>query len=300
MNTSNAFPSTARVTGVTQTIGLRRRRLRQFASKLVAHAILLILGFVFSIPFFWLLTTSLKADRQIFAWPPVWLPNPVIWRNYPDVFKYAPFLLYFRNTMIVVAAHVFGGVVTCSLAAYAFARLKAPGRDLIFMVMISTMMIPGIVTLVPIYIIFAKLDWIDTFLPLTVPPLTGSAFFIFMLRQFYLTIPIELEEAALMDGATRWTIWWKLMLPLSTPALATVAVFAFMGAWNDFLSPLIFLNSRNLYTLTLGLNVFLREHSADWGLLMAASTMMVVPVIITFFLVQKQFVQGITLTGIKG
>jgi ABC-type glycerol-3-phosphate transport system permease component len=246
-----------------------------------------------------MVSTSLKADRQIFAWPPVWIPNPVIWGNYPAVFDYAPLHKYFINSLTIATAHVFGAVVTCSLAAYAFARLRAPGRDAIFLVMMSQMMIPYIVTLVPLYILFANLDWVDTFLPLTVPAVLGTPFYIFMLRQFFMTIPMELEEAAIIDGAGRLRIWWAIMMPLAKPAIATVAIFSFMFAWNDFTGPLVFLNSRDKFTLALGLQAFMFERRTMWGPLMAASTMMITPILVVFFLAQKYFIQGIALTGMK-
>jgi len=281
-----------------------RSSVRTQASRLFGrigtHATLLAGAAIFSIPFIWMISTSLKTDRQIFAWPPVWIPNPLVWGNYPAVFDYAPLHTYFLNTMVIATAQVFGAIVTCSLAAYAFARLRAPGRDAIFVVMLSQMMIPGIVTLVPLYILFAKLNWIDTFLPLTIPALLGSPFYIFMLRQFFLTLPMELEEAALIDGAGRLRIWWTILMPLSKPAIATVAIFSFMFAWNDFTGPLIFLNSRSKFTLSLGLQAFMFERRTLWGPLMAASTMMILPILVVFFLAQKHFIQGIALTGMKG
>lgn len=275
-------------------------RISRLLGRISSHAALLLGAAIFSIPFVWMLSTSLKSDRQIFAWPPVWIPNPVVWGNYPAVFDYAPLHKYFLNTMVIATAQVFGAIVTCSLAAYAFSRLRAPGRDAIFVVMLSQMMIPGVVTLVPLYILFAKLDWIDTFLPLTIPALLGSPFYIFMLRQFFLTLPMELEEAALIDGAGRLRIWWTILMPLSKPAIATVAIFSFMFAWNDFTGPLIFLNSRSKFTLSLGLQAFMFERRTLWGPLMAASTMMILPILVVFFLAQKHFIQGIALTGMKG
>ena len=275
-------------------------RISRIMGRVSSHAMLLLGAAIFSIPFVWMLSTSLKSDRQIFAWPPVWIPNPVVWGNYPAVFDYAPLHKYFLNTMVIATAQVFGAIVTCSLAAYAFSRLRAPGRDAIFVVMLSQMMIPGVVTLVPLYILFAKLDWIDTFLPLTIPALLGSPFYIFMLRQFFLTLPMELEEAALIDGAGRLRIWWTILMPLSKPAIATVAIFSFMFAWNDFTGPLIFLNSRSKFTLSLGLQAFMFERRTLWGPLMAASTMMILPILVVFFLAQKHFIQGIALTGMKG
>jgi multiple sugar transport system permease protein len=275
-------------------------RVRRGLRYVVPHLVLAPLGAIFGLPFIWLVTTSLKANRQIFVWPPVWWPDPIIWRNYSDAFVFAPLHLYALNTLTIAVAHVLGATITSALAAYAFAKLRAPGHTVIFMLVISTMMVPGVVTLVPLYILFARIGWVDTFLPLTVPVLLGSPFFIFLLRQFFLSLPNEMVEAAVMDGAGHVTIWWKIAMPNAMPALATAAVFSFIAAWNDFLGPLIFLNSRSKYTLALGLQVFLTEHSAEWGLLMAASTMVVLPIIVMFFIAQRQFIQGIALTGIKG
>lgn len=275
-------------------------RVRKWTGRTLLYLILIGLGVVFFLPFVFQVSTSLKAERQIFVYPPIWIPNPVIWHNYTDVFDYAPFARYFLNTMIIVTAHIFGTVVTCSLAGYAFARLRAPGSNIVFMIMIGTMMIPWMVTLIPVYILFSKLQWINTFKPLTIPPLLGSSFYIFLLRQYYLSLPYELDEAALMDGCSHLGIWWRILMPLTKPVLATVSIFAFMGAWNDFTGPLIFLNDTEKYTLSLGLTVFQQSRGTQWGLLMAASTMMILPVIILFFFTQKQFVQGIALTGIKG
>jgi ABC-type glycerol-3-phosphate transport system permease component len=274
-------------------------RIARKLGRITTHTVLMVGALIFAIPFFWMLSTSLKSDRQIFAWPPVWIPNPIVWGNYPAVFDYAPLHKYFLNTMVIATAQVFGAIVTCSLAAYAFARLRAPGRDAIFVVMLSQMMIPGVVTLVPLYILFAKLNWVDTFLPLTIPALLGSPFYIFMLRQFFLTLPMELEEAALIDGASRLRTWWTIIMPLSKPAIATVAIFSFMFAWNDFTGPLIFLNSRDKFTLSLGLQAFMFERRTLWGPLMAASTLMITPIMVVFFLAQKHFIQGIALTGMK-
>jgi multiple sugar transport system permease protein len=275
-------------------------RIARISGRTVIYVLLIALGLVFFLPFIFMLSTSLKAQRQIFAWPIIWIPNPFIWRNYTDVFKYAPFVRYLFNTLLIVAAHLIGTVLTCSLAGYAFARLRAPGRNLIFMVMIATMMVPWMVTLIPVYIMFAKVGWINTFRPLTIPPLLGNAFYIFLLRQYYLSLPYELDEAALIDGSSYLGIWWNILMPLTKPVLATVSIFAFMGAWNDFTGPLIFLNDTEKYTLSLGLTVFQQANTTAWGMLMAASTMMILPIILLFFFTQKQFVQGIALTGIKG
>lgn len=272
------------------------RPLRSLAS----HLLLALGALFFVVPLLFMLSTSLKAMRQIAQFPPQLIPNPVIWLNYPDVFLYAPMHKYFVNTLFIVIPAIVGAVFTSSLAAYAFARLRAPGKNFIFMVLLSTMMLPSAVTLVPTYILFAKLGWVGGFKPLVVPALAGSAFFVFLMRQFFMTIPRELEDAALMDGCGRFRIYRSIVLPLAKPVLATVTIFAFMGAWNEFFRPLIYLGNQDQYTLSLGLRVFVEAHRTEWGMMMAASTMMVLPVIIIFFLAQKHFVQGITLTGIKG
>lgn len=277
-----------------------RRRLVKLGRSLFRHLLLLAGSFFFFAPLLFMISTSLKAMRQIAKFPPEWIPDPVIWLNYPDVFRYAPMHKYLLNTLLIAAPSIVGAVLTSALAAYAFARLRAPGKNFIFMLLLSTLMLPAVVTMIPTYIIFSKLGWVGTFKPLIIPPLAGSAFFIFLLRQFFMTIPRELEDAALIDGCSRLRIFVNIILPLAKPVLATVMVFAFMGSWNDYLGPLIYLGNQDQYTLSLGLQVFVQYHRAEWGLLMAASTMMVAPVILLFFFAQKHFVQGITLTGIKG
>jgi ABC-type glycerol-3-phosphate transport system permease component len=277
-----------------------RKRLIKLAQGLFSHLILLTGSFLFFAPLVFMVSTSLKASRQIAKFPPEWIPDPVIWLNYPDVFRYAPLHKYLINTLFLAFPNVFGAVLTSALAAYAFARLRAPGKNLIFMLLLSTLMVPSIVTLIPTYILFSKLGWVGTFKPLVIPPLAGSAFFIFLLRQFFLTLPRELEDAALIDGCSRLRIFSSIVLPLAKPVLATVTVFAFMNSWNEYLGPLIYLGNQDQYTLSLGLQVFVEYHRAEWGLLMAASTMVVTPVLLLFFFAQKHFVQGITLTGIKG
>lgn len=273
---------------------------RILLDKLTRHIILMMVGIFFVLPLVWMVSTSLKSNRQIFIFPPQWIPNPVIWRNYPEVFDYAPFLLYFKNTMIIEVACILGTLLSSSLVAYGFSRLNAPGKDLLFILMLSTMMLPYQVWMIPLYVLFTKIGWVNTFYPLTIPAFFGNALYIFLLRQFFLTIPKELEDAARIDGCSYFRIYWQIMLPLTKPALATVVIFTFMGVWNDFLGPLLYLQDPEKYTLAIGLQVFLTQHGADWGLLMAASTMIVMPVIVIFFFTQKQFIQGIVLTGLKG
>jgi ABC-type glycerol-3-phosphate transport system permease component len=273
---------------------------RLFLDNMVRHLFLAFIGVFFILPLLWMISTSLKANRQIFVFPPQWIPNPVIWRNYPDVFDYAPFLLYFKNTMVIEIACIIGVFLSCSLVAYGFARLDAPGKNFLFILMLSTMMLPYQVWMIPLYVLFTKIGWVNTFYPLTIPAFFGNALYIFLLRQFFMTIPKELEDAARIDGCSYFRIYWQIILPLTKPALATVVIFTFMGVWNDFLGPLLYLQDPEKYTLAIGLQVFLTQHGADWGLLMAASTMVVLPIIVIFFFTQKQFIQGIVLTGLKG
>ena len=277
-----------------------QRTLKKSVRSIFSHSILLVGSIFFIVPLIFMISTSLKATRQIAQFPPTLIPDPVIWLNYADVFLYAPMHKYFFNTLFIVIPSIFGAVFTSSLAAYAFARLRAPGRNQIFMLLLSTMMVPAVVTMIPTYILFARIGWVGTFLPLIIPPLAGSAFYIFLLRQFFMTLPRELEDAAMIDGCSRFRIFVSIVLPLAKPILATVTVFAFMASWNDYMGPLIYLSNKSQYTLSLGLQVFVMNHRAEWGLLMAASTMMVAPVILLFFFAQQHFVQGITMSGLKG
>ncbi len=279
---------------------LRHRVWAQGTSRTVRHLALLVGAFFFVAPLIFMVSTSLKALRQIVLFPPELIPDPVLWRNYAEVFYYAPMHRYFVNTMYLVLPAVIGAVFTSSLAAYAFARMRAPGKNVIFMILLSTMMVPAIVTMIPTYILFAKLGWVGGFKPLTIPYLAGSAFFVFLLRQFFLSIPRDLEDAAFIDGSSRLHTYIYVVLPLAKPALATVTIFAFMGSWNEYMGPLIYLNNKKQYVMSLGLQVFTQVNQQEWGLLMAASTMMVAPIILVFFLAQQHFVQGITMSGLKG
>ena len=247
-----------------------------------------------------MISSSLKPNYQIFEVPPRWIPNPPQWENYSEALTTLPFDRYMVNTAIITALTIVGHVLSCTLIAYAFARLRAPGRDVLFLVVLATMMLPYPVTMVPLYVLFKQLGWINTFLPLTVPAFFGSAFYIFLLRQFFLTIPPDFEDAAIIDGANTLQILWRVILPLSMPALATVAIFTFQAAWNDFLAPLIYLQKPELYTVTLGLQFFRSTYTTNWAYLMAASLVTSLPVIVVFFLAQRYFIEGITLSGVKG
>lgn len=220
-------------------------------------------------------------------------------RNYREAIRYVPFWTFARNSMVLVVLNIAGQLFACSLVAYAFARLSWPGRDVIFVVLLSTMMLPPQVTMVPVFLIVRKLHWYNTLTPLWLPSFFGSAFFIFLLRQFLMTIPRDLEDAAKIDGCSYFGLYWRIMLPLIRPALAAVAIFQFLGSWNDFMGPLIYINDLRLTPLSLGLFQFQQEHAAEWGMLMAGSLLMTLPAIAIFFVAQKYFIQGITLTGIK-
>ena len=277
----------------------RRKHHREQVKAGLQHLMLLGIGVSFMLPFYWLVLTSLKPDTQIFQSPPAWIPHPVMLSNYPQALTYVPFGHYLTNTLTICALSVFGTLFSCTLVAYSFSKIRWPGRSIAFFILLSTMMLPGQVTMIPIFGIFKSLHWIDTIKPLVVPSFLGSAFFIFLLRQFFMTIPLELSDSAKIDGCSEFDIYWRIVLPLAKPALATVALFTFIGSWNDFLGPLIYLNDETRYTLSLGLQQFVSQHGAEWSMLMAASTVMTLPIVILFFFAQKTFIQGITLTGIK-
>ncbi len=277
----------------------QNRRLLQL-ERVVVWALLMGGALVMIVPFLWLVSTSLKEQRQIFLFPPQWIPDPVVWRNYPEALTVLPFARFVRNTVLVTVITMAGTLLTSSLCAYGFARLRFPGRDLIFMVLLSTLMLPYAVLMIPQYIMFKHLGWIDTYLPLTVPHWFGGGIFnIFLLRQFFRTIPADLTDAGRIDGANELRIFWQIMLPLARPALTVVAIFTFITSWNDFLGPLIYLSSNDKFTIALGLATFKGMYATQWHYLMAASTIMVVPIIVLFFLAQRYFVQGIVMTGLK-
>lgn len=278
----------------------RARHARHIARSLALHAVLILVGVLFVLPFVWMVSTSLKANNQIFAYPPQWIPNPVLWSNYRKALTALPFLLYFRNTLFIATMTIIGTLLSCSLVAYGFARVQWIGRDVVFLIVLASMMLPAATTLVPLYITFRNLGWIGTFRPLIVPPFLGSAFFIFLLRQFFMTIPLELSDAAHIDGCSELGILWRIVLPLSKPALATIALFSFLWTWSDFFGPLIYLTDERLYTISLGLVQFQGRYDTAWAQVMAASTVFTIPVLVLFFLAQKQFIEGVTLTGIKG
>lgn len=281
------------------------RRSRRRLSRAILYLVLSILGVIFLFPFFWTVSSSLKEVWELMNFPPTWLPEVPIWANYARVVEKVPFLLWTRNTVVLVVASTVGAILSASLVAFSFARFKYRGRDLIFMITLGTMMLPAQVTMIPQYVLFNKMGWIDSLRPLWVPAwLGGGAFNIFLLRQFMMTVPMELDEAAIIDGASYPAVFRHIIFPLCGPALATVAVISFIGTWNDFQGPLIYLNSTDRFTLAIGLNYFKGVPEAGGvpmdNLLMAASIMATLPCLVLFFMAQRYFVQGIVLTGIKG
>lgn len=279
----------------------RGNQWRRVIRKIVIYGVLILGSFILLIPIFWMISTSLKPFEQTLIFPPRWIPDIIKWDNYSETFTYLPFWLYYRNSIIVTISAVIGQVISASLVAFSFARLRARGRDFFFFLMLSTMMIPIYVRIIPLYIIFKQLHWLNTFKPLIVPYwLGGAAFNIFLLRQFFRTIPIEIDESAKIDGCGTFRTYWQFILPLSKPALAAVIIFSFMFHWNDFFGPLIYMSSTDKFTLPLGLMGFKdMYYTPIWNLLMAGSIMALLPCVLVFFFTQRYFVQGITLTGLK-
>ncbi len=269
-------------------------------SRLGVYALLALGTVVFMLPFYWMVISSLKPSYAVLKIPPDWLPIPPRWENFPEALTYVPFGRYALNTLFVTAFSVIGTLFSSTLVAYGFARLRAPGKNFLFLLLLATMMLPYPVTMVPVFVIFSKLGWVNTFLPLILPTFLGVPFYIFLLRQFFMTIPRELEDAARIDGANTLQIIWHVIVPLSKPALAAVAIFTFQATWNDFLAPLIYLNDQSRYTISLGLSFFRSTYQVNWAYLMAASLVTMLPIIVVFFFAQRVFIQGITLTGIKG
>jgi len=287
---------------VSQVRQRRNRRVGQIVQKILIYALLLFFSVLFLFPLFWMLTTALKSNAQIYIWPPQWIPDPMQWSNFPAALTdpYLPFGRFFTNTLIVEAGVVSGRLISCTLVSYGFARLNAPGKNIWFTIMLATLMLPSAAILIPQYILFTRFGWVGSFLPLIVPAWFGEAFAIFLIRQFFMSIPYELEEAALIDGANRLTILWRIIIPLSMPVLAVITIFTFKDNWNDFLRPLLFLSNSKLYTVAIGIQYYNGQNIVQMNLLMAASVAMLLPVIGLFIVAQRAFVEGISLTGIKG
>jgi ABC-type glycerol-3-phosphate transport system permease component len=285
--------------------GARSRKERSLAYRAqrgLLYLVVAVLSIVFALPLIWMVSTSLKTDPQVYHIPPIWIPHPIRLANYSEVLVRRPFGLYFVNTLQYAIPAAFGTLLSCSLVAYSFSKVRWWGRDKLFFLCLSTMMIPFQVVMIPLYITFKQLNWLNSYKPLVIPTFFGNAYFIFMLRQFFLTIPQELSDAARVDGAGDLRIFWNVILPLSKPALAVVALFTFMGAWNNYLGPFIYLNDERKYPLALGLQSLRAsfQEKLAWPYMMAAATIMIAPVIFIFFVAQRTFVEGITVTGIKG
>ena len=277
-------------------------RNRARIDKAVAYVVLTVGGLMMLTPFFWLVSSSLKTPHQIYVFPPQWIPDPVQWQNYVEVWRVVPVMRYLANTLIITIFATIGVTLSSALAGYSFARLRFPGRDIMFGSILATVMLPFVVTMIPIYIMFTKLGWVGTFLPLIVPHWFGGPVTIFLLRQFFRTIPIELEDAARIDGASRPRIFFQIALPLARPALVVVVVLALLYNWNDFIAPLIYLQKRDMYTMALGLNALqYYEGGLDWThYVMVLAAIMVPPILIVYVVAQRAFIEGITLTGLKG
>jgi multiple sugar transport system permease protein len=275
-------------------------RKRKRAGLVLTYCLLVAGGVLISLPFAWMVSSSLKPSEDVFAFPPQWMPRTVRWANYYEAMTIMPFHLFIRNTVFITAAGIVGTVLSCSFVAFGFAFLRFPLRNALFVTMLATMMIPAQVTLVPTFKLFSWLGWIDSYKVFIVPAFLGSPFFVFLFRQFYLTLPRELFDAAKVDGCGSFRSYWALALPLCKPVSITAAIFTFMGSWNDFMGPLVFLTSEDKFTLALGLAAFRGQYYSSWNLLMAASIVAVLPCVVLYFVGQRYFVTGIITTGIKG
>jgi len=290
----------AAIAGAAPAARARSVRLVQHLRLVLAYLVLTVGAIAFVVPFLWMLGTSLRALPDIMADPIAFAPLHPRPENYAEAWRAAPFGTFLTNTVIITVASLVGEVASSAVVAYGFARIGFPGRNIWFVVMLSTLMLPPAVTLIPQFVIFRVFGWLNTFLPLIVPALFGNAFYIFLLRQFLLTIPLDLDEAATLDGADHPIIFWSVLLPLVGPALAACAVFSFIRHWNDFFGPLIYLHDEEKMTLAVGLQLFKGQYDTQLHYLMAGSVMMVLPIIVVFFCAQKYFIQGIALSGLKG
>ena len=280
---------------------IRNLRSGEWWGRALTWLVLVVGAILMAAPLVWMVSSSFKLEQRVFEFPPRLIPNPIRPANYVDALTYKPFHIYLKNTVVIVLVREEAVLLTASFCAYGFARIRFRGRDFWFSVVLATMMVPYVVLMVPSFVIFSRLKWIDTFLPLTVPYFFGGgAFYIFLLRQFFRTIPEELADAARIDGCSEFGIYWRIMMPLAKPALTTVAIFTFLGGWNDFIGPLLYLNSPAKFTIAVGLSSFRSVMYTRWDLLMAASTAVTLPVIVIFFLAQRYFVRGVVLSGLKG
>ncbi len=267
--------------------------------RIIKHLLLIIIGIIMIIPFLWMISSSLKTQYDVMKIPPVWIPDPLIWWNYVEIFVERPLTLFILNSFKVTILAVLGQLFFSSLAGYAFAKIRFKGRDIIFFAYLGTLMIPIQVRIIPLFLLITRIGWIDTHWPLILPAFF-TPFGVFLMKQFFMTIPNELGESAEMDGCNQFVIFSRIMLPLVKPALAVLGVFGFMGSWNDLLSPLIFLNNVNKFTLTLGLAYFKGLYISRWNLIMAGSVVSIIPILVLYLFSQKYFEKGIVMSGIKG
>lgn len=276
------------------------RTARRRIGRSVAFVVLIGVAALFTAPFLFMIVSSLKSRAQLYGGGPIWVPIPAVWRNYIDAFLFLPFDLFFRNTMIVCVLTVLGTLISSSMVAYAFARIRFPGRDILFIVLISKMMMPWAVRIIPVYLMWKRFGLTNTLVPLFAPYWLGGALYVFLLRQFFRTIPEELSDAARIDGCSEIGIWLRIIMPLSGPALSVIGIFSFLSEWNDFIRPLIYVNETEKFTMALGLRMFMQMQGGNWSHLMAAAVSMSLPAILLFAFTQRYMVQGVTLTGMKG
>lgn len=270
------------------------------SQRLGAHLSLIFFGIIFMLPFLWMVSSSLKPSAEIFEIPVRLIPRTFAFTNYPDAIESIRFLRYLGNTFIYAVGLMVGAVLSNVFIGYGFARIDWPGRDIVFIIVIATMMLPSQVRFIPLFITYSKWGWLETFAPLIVPAFFGNAFFVFLVRQFMLTFPRDLDDAARVDGANELMIFWRIVAPLSKPAIITIAIFDFMWGWHDYINPLVFLRDPDKFTLSVGLRLFFSQYGAEWALLMAAATMFTLPMIVVFFFAQRTFIEGISFTGVKG
>ncbi len=275
-------------------------KVKSIVSRIALYVVLIPLSIIMIAPFVWMISSSLMSNVEIFAFPPKWIPNPPRWSNYLQTVNAMPFLHFTWNSIYISVLSTFGMLLECIIAAYAFARMRFRGKEIIFSVLIACLMIPGQVTMIPVFLIMKEIGWVNTALPLIVPNFFGGAFGIFMLRQFILSLPIDLEEAAIIDGCGRLRIIFQVLLPLLKPAIATLGLFTFMSKWNDLLGPVIYLNDYKKMTLTVGLTMFKGQYQTKYNLLMCGAVITTLPIVIAYVFMQKYFIQGIAMTGIKG
>jgi multiple sugar transport system permease protein len=279
---------------------LSRQRIAHAIARVLLYVVVVIGAIVFTFPFFWMVSASVKPGYQIMLIPPVWIPDTFEWANYVRPFQNLPFGLFFENTTIITILGMTGVVASSSIVAFAFARMRFPGRDPFFVAMLATIMLPYPVIMIPSYVLYTRLGFINTFLPLLLPEWLGSPFIIFLLRQYMMTIPLEMDDAARIDGCGWFSLFWRIILPLSGPALGVAAIYSFTYHWNNFLEPLLYLNRVELFTVPLGMALLSTRYTTDFGGMMAIATISLIPVLVVFFTAQRHFIQGIVISGVKG